>query len=185
MEAGYRVAPDAAASGLDCVKGVTAESRRVRISATVSLAELVYPSGRVHHLLLTSKKRMAGGAYFDMQVPAGRAGGEFVPATAGHFDLFVIRVYIRFHGGLVKTVFSRPTGRSGPGMLVENRTWFNSTETPIQRTPQVRPPPVDNSVEESDQGSARAGRTPASAAGLFGFGGKNQSKTDTRNRREG
>ena len=45
---------------------------------------------------------MARGADFDMQVLAGGAGGEFVPATASHFDRFVLGMDIRFHGGLAQ-----------------------------------------------------------------------------------
>jgi hypothetical protein len=35
-----------------------------------------------------------------MEILAGGTGGEFVPAAAGHFDFFVLRMDIGFHGGL-------------------------------------------------------------------------------------
>ncbi len=78
-------------------------------STTVFLAKLIHAASRVDNLLLPGIERMTGGADFDMQVfPQRGSSRELVATAAGHFDLFILGVNVRFHDILAKTRISNP-----------------------------------------------------------------------------
>lgn len=62
-------------------------------------AEFVYTAGRVEQFLFAGIEGMALRTDFNVHVLLliSRTGLEGVPAAAGHGDLFVGRVYFRFH----------------------------------------------------------------------------------------
>ena len=66
--------------------------------AAVTLIEAIHASCSVDQLLLTGKKRVAGGTDFHVQVALfGRAGLERFAAGAGNVDLYVFGVNSWFH----------------------------------------------------------------------------------------
>jgi len=68
------------------------------LDIAVFLTEALDASGGIDDLLLAGIERMAFGADFYVQrLAAGRAGLEFVAATARDFDFGVVRVYRFFH----------------------------------------------------------------------------------------
>lgn len=70
-------------------------------AARITLAEFINPTSGIHDLLLAGKEGVAGGTNFHMQLlTKSGASGEFVTATADHFDFGVFRMNIRFHDRL-------------------------------------------------------------------------------------
>ena len=81
---------------------ITSARRRGRRPwSPITLAELVDPTGGVHHLLLAGVERMARRADFEPQrLDDARPGGEGVPAAAGDLDFGVLRMDVGLHGVL-------------------------------------------------------------------------------------
>jgi len=64
----------------------------------VLLLELLDATFRIHDLLFAGIKRMALGADIDMDLLAGRRGYKCFAACACDFYLFIVRMYVFFHG---------------------------------------------------------------------------------------
>ena len=67
-------------------------------SPTVPASEFLDTARRVDELLLTSEKRMAGGADFHADVPlVDRTGDKCIPASAMHANFAVMGMNSWFH----------------------------------------------------------------------------------------
>jgi hypothetical protein len=68
------------------------------IAAGITTVKAVNASGRVNEFLFSGKERVALGADFDVKILAHRrARLKSISARAGDGDLFIIRMYFRFH----------------------------------------------------------------------------------------
>ena len=66
-------------------------------SPTVSASEFLDSPRRVDELLLTSEKRMAGGAYTNLDIATSRPGAVDSATSASDRRLYIIRMDICLH----------------------------------------------------------------------------------------
>src|SRR5271166_534086 len=77
---------------------VTSARSSARNGCGVPLAELVDATAGIHNFLFAGVERMAIGTNFDLQILADRrARLEFVPASAGDCNFFIVWVNAGFH----------------------------------------------------------------------------------------
>lgn len=85
-----------------------------RSAAGIAFTEFVDSASRIHHLLLTREKGVAGRAHFHMQILAQcGSGSELVSATADHFYVAVFGVDLRFHVRLCQKLCFRRRSKAG------------------------------------------------------------------------
>src|SRR5690606_5970242 len=73
------------------------------LALTETLVELVHTPAGIDDFLLAGEKGVALGANVDAQVfGQRRARLEGIAATAGHGNVFILRMNVGFHGGLAK-----------------------------------------------------------------------------------